>query len=96
MALNVGDQIDWKGESGRKNEDWHGFVMKDLADKGYEILWTRSNCTKNSLRRRSDVPFAFNYRTHESEEDLTLCTGDSGSRHPRTNEWGDRYGIPGH
>gem|GEM_PF-6409673 len=95
VAFNLGDQVDWIGVSSRKYDDWHGFVMDDLADQGYEILWTRSNCTKSSLRERSDVPFAFNYRTHESEEDLTVCTGGSESRHPKTNEWGNRYGIPG-
>jgi hypothetical protein len=95
VPYNLGDQVDWTGVPGRKDEHWHGYVMGHLPGNKYEILWTRSNSKATTLVDRSDVPFHFNYRTYEHEENLTLCIGRKGHRHPTTNEWGNRYGIPG-
>jgi hypothetical protein len=96
MPLKPGDQVDWTGRSGRKGEHWHGVVMKRVADK-YEILWTRSDSRFDTIWKRDEVPFPspVNYRTIEPEAKLALCNGGTGSRHPKTNAWGNRYGIPG-
>jgi hypothetical protein len=95
VAFNLGDEVDWTGDTRRKDEQWHGLVMKQLPGDKYEILWTRSDSKATTLMDRSDVPFHFNYRTHEPPTNLEHCTGGLGIRHPKTNEWGNRYGIPG-
>jgi hypothetical protein len=95
MSFKRGQEVDWTGRSGRKGEHWHGVVMRRVDDK-YEILWTRSNSRSNTLWNRDDIPFPppVNYRTFEPEEKLVLCIGGNGGRHPKTNEWGNRYGMP--
>jgi len=95
MSLNRGDQVDWTGRAGRKGEDWHGIVVNCFVDK-YEVLWTRSNCRFDTLWKRDDIQFPppANYRTYEPETKLIICDGGEGRRHPKSNEWGNRYGIP--
>jgi hypothetical protein len=95
MKFKRGDQVDWIGTSGRKGENWHGFVMKRIGDE-YEILWTRSNSKYKTVLKRSDMnyPPPVNFRTIEPAKLLCICNEDLGRRHPKTNEWGKRYGIP--
>lgn len=95
MMFRLGDEIDWTGEPRRVNEHWHGVVMKQLPDDHYEVLWTRSDSVAHYVFARSDVPFQFNYRTHEPSDLLEACVDGGGGNHPRSNPWGNVYGIPG-
>jgi hypothetical protein len=93
--------VDWVGTSGRngasgEGEKWHGNVMNSRSDGNYEILWTHSDSIADTILKRDDVPFpSHDYRTHEPEGNLSFCTDRSGTHHPKTNDWGERYGIPG-
>lgn len=99
--ISRGDQVDWAGTSGRDGptgdgEKWHGVVMNTRADGKYEILWTCSDSIAVTLWKRDDVPFpSHDYRTFESAKNLSPCIDRAGVQHPNTNEWGERFGIPG-
>jgi hypothetical protein len=98
MELTVGDFVDYIKKS---KENWHGLIVK-IDNEDIWVLWLMSDVERQtSPSKKQKNAYYRGYTTIHPESELALCQRKedgswSGRRHPKTNPWGEIYGMVEH